>query len=294
MKKRNTGLHALEALKDEPDLLARREEDDDFALEICLEKSPERIEFLRQWRYDVVLLQIRRRRRGCFFVYRHIFWVLQAETSEIRHALALGRAEKHCLPVFRQMLHERINRRLEAHIHDPIGLVQYEHLEVINVEARRLVQVLEHTTRRAHQDVHAPQPLGLLLQTLTSDHQAGRESVLAPNLAQHLKDLHGQLSRRADDQGAEPVVFGPSLAVELLEDWDEEGKRFSAPCLRGSEDVLALEGERDGGALNVGENFEVGGTEPGGGGFAEGEIGKVFEVGGLEVLSIASLGERIP
>ena len=154
--------------------------------------------------------------------------------------------------------------------------------------------MLEHTTGCAHQDVHASQPLGLLLQTFPSDHQASRESVLAPNLAQHLKDLHGQLSRRADDQGTEAIVFGPSFAVELLEDWDEKGERFSASGLRGPEDVLALEGERDGGALNVGENFEVGGTEPGGGGFAEGEIGKVFEVGGLKVLSIASLGERVP
>lgn len=44
--------------------------------------------------------------------------------------------------------------------------------------------------------------------------------------------------------------------------------------------------------MDIGKDFEVRGAEPGGGGLAEGEIGKVFEVCGLGVLSIAAwLGE---
>jgi len=63
-------------------------------------------------------------------------------------------------------------------------------------------------------------------------------------------------------------------AVERLENGDEEGECFAAACLRCAENVFPLQGKWDGGSLNIGEDFEVGGAQAGGGRFAEGKIGE--------------------
>jgi len=96
--------------------------------------------------------------------------------------------------------------------------------------------------------------------------------------------LDGQFAGWADDKGAEAVVLGPSFAGELLEDGDQESERLSAAGLRGTEDIFSLEGERDRGALNVGEDFEVGCAEAFRCGLAEGEVAKILEVGRFGVL----------
>jgi len=93
--------------------------------------------------------------------------------------------------------------------------------------------------------------------------------MVPPNLPQHLEDLHGEFTSRREDEGAEPVVFGPSGPVELFEDGYEEGEGLAAAGLGGSEDVEALEGEGDGAGLDLGEGLEVGGIEAGGGGFGK-------------------------
>lgn len=116
--------------------------------------------------------------------------------------------------------------------------------------------------------------------------------MVPPDLAEHIEDLDGQLAGGADDQGAEAVVLGPAGAVELFEDGDEEGECLAAARLSGAEDVVALEGEGDGGALDIGQDFEVGGAQAGCGGVAEGEVGEVLDVGGLGVLGGRELERR--
>lgn len=182
------------------------------------------------------------------------------------------------------MLHQSIHRALKAHIHDPIGFVQYKNLQVVHVESESLVQVLQHAARCAHQNIHAVDPLSLLLQTLATDDQARREVVIAPDLAQHVKDLHGKLARGRDDQRPQSVVVCPLRVVELLEHGDEEGEGLAGAGLRGGEEVVAFQGEGDGACLNVSEGLEVGGAKAGGGGVAEGEVGKVCGWGGFGIL----------
>jgi hypothetical protein len=66
--------------------------------------------------------------------------------------------------------------------------------------------------------------------------------VIPPNLPQHLKNLDGQLSGRADDEGAKPVVLGPLCLVQLLENWNEESECLAGARLGGAKDIVALEG----------------------------------------------------
>ena len=140
------------------------------------------------------------------------------------------------------MVNQSVDCRLETHVHDSISLIEDQDLEVVHVEARCLVQMLQQPPRGADEDVHAPQPIGLLFQTPSTDDQARGKVVVPANFPQHVEDLNGQLSGRADYEGAEPVVLGPSCVVELLENGDEESEGLAAAGLGGTEDVVALEG----------------------------------------------------
>ena len=99
------------------------------------------------------------------------------------------------------------------------------------------------------------------------------------DFAKHLENLHRQLARRRNHQRAQAVVFRPLRAVQLLEQGNQEGQRLAAARLGGAENVLVLQGERDGARLDVGKGLEVRGREALVGGAGEGELGKVFDFG---------------
>lgn len=51
------------------------------------------------------------------------------------------------------------------------------------------------------------------------------------------------------------------LAIQVLENRDDEGESFSGTCFGGTKDVGAMEGERDGACLDGGEGSEMAGFE---------------------------------
>ncbi|CCF42315.1 hypothetical protein CH063_12353 [Colletotrichum higginsianum] len=273
VQQRDTGLQVAHALVGEADLLARREEDDDLAAQVRLNEAEEGVELLVQGGDDVVLLQVLGRR---LLVDRDVLGVPEAQAGQVGYLLALSGTEEQCLPRGGQVLDQGVDGGLEAHVHDTVRFVEHEDLQVIDVEAGGLIEVLQHAAGRADKDVHLGQAFGLLLEALAADDEAGREVVVAADLAQDLEDLGGQLAGRGDDEGAKAVVLGPSRAVQLLEDGDDEGERLSAAGLGGAEDVGALEGEGHGARLDVGEGLEVGFVQAGLGRFAEGEVGEGF------------------
>ncbi|KAL3295314.1 ATP-dependent RNA helicase dbp4 [Colletotrichum asianum] len=270
----DTGLQVSEGLVGEADLLAGGEEDDDLGAEVGLDEAVEGVELLGERGDDVVLLQVL---RGGLLVDGDVLGFLEGEAGEVGDLLALGGAEEEGLAGLGQVLDEGVDGGLEAHVHDAVGLVEDEDLEVVDVEAGGLVEVLQHAAGRADEDVHLGQTLGLLLEALAADNEAGGEGVVAADLAQDVKDLRGELAGRGDDEGAEAVELGPSRAVELLENGDDEGEGLAGAGLCGAEDVVTLEGEGHGAGLDVGEGLEVGFLEACGGRFAEGEFGKGCE-----------------
>jgi hypothetical protein len=163
------------------------------------------------------------------------------------------------------MLDEGVDSGLKTQVHDAIGLIEHQHLESVDIQSGRLVKMLQHAPRRADENVHAGETLGLLLEILSANDQAGGESVVATDLAEDFEDLNGELASRGYNEGAKPIELGPLGAVEALEKGHEERKRLSAARLGGAEDVLALEGEGDGTLLDFGEGLEVRGLEARGG-----------------------------
>jgi hypothetical protein len=141
------------------------------------------------------------------------------------------------------VLDQGIHSMLKTHIHDAIRLIENEYLQVRHIEAETLVQMLQHASWCANENVHAIDALCLLFQTLSANDETGRVVVVAANLAQNVKDLNGELAGGRDDEGAEAVdVVGPSRVVEFLEDGDQKGEGLAAASLCSSKEVVALEG----------------------------------------------------
>ena len=183
------------------------------------------------------------------------------------------------------MLDDGVHGGLEAHVHGAVGLVKDQDAQVVDVDAGSLVEVLEDPTGGADEDVHAGETIGLLLETLAADDEAGGEEVAAADLAQDLEDLNGELTGRRNDQGAEAIVLGKLVAVEALEDGDEEGQGLAAAGFGGGEDIAPLERKGYGARLDVGQGFEVRGLEAGEGLVGDGQFGELVRLG-LEVLQV--------
>lgn len=132
---------------------------------------------------------------------------------------------------------------LETHIHNAIRLIENEDLQIRHIEAETLVQMLQHASWRADQDVHTIDALRFLFQALAANDETRRVIMVTTNLAQDIKDLDGELAGGRNDESAETVdIVGPSCVVEFLEDGDQEGEGLAAASLCGGEEVVALEG----------------------------------------------------
>jgi hypothetical protein len=126
-----------------------------------------------------------------------------------------------------------------------------------------LRQVLEHATGSTHDDVHARKSVLFFLQTLSTNDQTSREQMtLSSDLDQDVENLYGEFTGRGDDHGTQTSILTDALlAVQVLEDGDDEGQSLSRTSFGGTQDVGAMEGERNGACLNRREGGEVAGFQ---------------------------------
>lgn len=102
---------------------------------------------------------------------------------------------------------------------------------MVTIEPERLIHVLQEPSGRRNEDIHARQPLLLVLQVLSADDEAGREVVLVAYLAEDFEDLDSlrdgtrsagslqpilmprthQFACRRNDKRAESVLLSPPL-----------------------------------------------------------------------------------
>lgn len=62
-----------------------------------------------------------------------------------------------------------------------LGLEPTEDLQVITIEAERLIHMLQQTTWRGNQNIHSRKPLPLILQILSTDHESCGKCVKGSN-----------------------------------------------------------------------------------------------------------------
>ena len=127
--------------------------------------------------------------------------------------------------------------------------------------------MLEESARRRDEDVHARQPLSLVLQVFSANDEPSGEAMESANTTQDVEYLDGlwdigkrqtdaqvvyrthKFSCRRYDQRAQAVLRSPFSAVQNLQHGDEERESFSAACAGCTQDVFAFEGYRNASSL---------------------------------------------
>lgn len=212
---------------------------------MSLDEAPKHVELLVQLDDHVVLLEVLGRRLsrsclvlsclelplplpGCYdsFSNRDVLGVVEREASEVLDGLGLGGGEEEGLARFGEVGDDGVDRGGESHIETAIGFIEdcnirrlamhrrlkkgrTKDLELIALEAERLVHVLEKSSRRSDENVHPRKPVLLVLQALASNNETRRELMAVANLAQDLEDLN-----RLEHKSISSVILSIPAALE--------------------------------------------------------------------------------
>mmetsp|Transcript_21014 Transcript_21014/g.46682 ORF Transcript_21014/g.46682 Transcript_21014/m.46682 type:complete len:220 (-) Transcript_21014:830-1489(-) len=130
---------------------------------------------------------------------------LQAHLDQVLHSAGHGCGEEHGLSGHGAVAHELLHLLLEAHLQQPVGLVQHQHVQVVQRHGAGVAQVVQHATGSADHYVWSAAQRDLLTPHVllaSADEHAGHVRELR-QLLQHLVDLQGELSRGRDHQHAD-------------------------------------------------------------------------------------------
>ena len=184
---------------------------------------------------------------------RDLDGIVHVLVGELHDLPAQRRREEHrlALVVGRQAAQEEAQVGDEPHVEHAVGLVDHQHLGVLQ-RVDVLLEVVDQAAGRADQNVAAAaQDLALLGVVDAAVDGLQREPGEMAEAFRVVQDLHDQLARRRDDQGARPLAL--RLATQQAgEHRDEErrGLAGSGLCLPGN--VLAGQRQRQGLFLNRG------------------------------------------
>ena len=225
---RHTGPQLAEHLVHKLHLAAGAHENEHLALRVGAQEGEEHVQLPVERDDHEELLELPRRARlGVVLAHRDELGVLEAQPRKVLYPAGLRRGEEQRLPLLGQVLEDGVERVGEAHVQDPVRLVEHEQLEPRALKAHCLVQVLQQAAGRRHQHVHPHQALLLVLDVLPADHQARGKRVRAADLAQHLKYLDRQLPCGRDHQRAQAVGGRPAVPEECLEHGNQERERLA-------------------------------------------------------------------
>src|SRR5207249_4713538 len=117
----------------------------------------------------------------------------------------------------------------EAHVEHLVPLVQYKDADRIEIQGLP-ADVIERAARRGDDDIGAAvERADLLLHRGAAVERDDRESRAAGVAMNRLRDLHRELARGNEDNGANP---GSRIPAERLNDWQCEGRRLTGPGCR--------------------------------------------------------------
>ena len=137
----------------------------------------------------------------------------------------------------RQVLEDAADVGQKAHVEHAVRLVEDEDLDALQARIR-VLEVVEEPARRRDDDVGASAERGLLRPHAdTAIHRGAAQPREAGEVPAVLVDLRGELPRGRDDERARDAA---RLAVEVLQDRQQECRRLAAARHGAGEDVPAL------------------------------------------------------
>ena len=188
------------------------------------------------------------------------------QVGDLAHSLLVkcGR-EQQRLALGRRLAHNAADGGQKAHVEHAVGLVEHQHLDLVQV-AGALLDQIDQTARRGDQDVAAVlKGSGLRLVAHAAHDGHGDMTGDVGDLARDLVDLLGKLARGGDDEhhGAAAVALGlfsaatavaaaalahrlgRSDVLQIVHGRQQKGGRLAGAGLSGGKQVAALEHHGD-------------------------------------------------
>ena len=188
------------------------------------------------------------------------------QVGDLAHSLLVkcGR-EQQRLALGRRLAHNAADGGQKAHVEHAVGLVEHQHLDLVQV-AGALLDQIDQTARRGDQDVAAVlEGSGLRLVAHAAHDGHGDMTGDVGDLARDLVDLLGELARGGDDEhhGAAAVALGlfsaatavaaaalahrlgRSDVLQAVHGRQQKGSRLAGAGLSGGKQVAAFEHHRN-------------------------------------------------
>ena len=193
------------------------------------------------------------------------------QVGDLAHGLLVeGRREQQRLTLSRRLAHNAADGGQKAHVEHAVGLVEHQHLDLVQV-AGTLLDQIDQTARRGDQDVAAVlerRGLGLVAHAAHDGH--GNMTGDVGDFARDLVDLLSKLARGGDDEHhrATAVALGlfstattvataalthgleRSDVLQVVHGRQQKGGRLAGTSLSGGKQVAALEHHGDGASLD--------------------------------------------
>ena len=168
------------------------------------------------------------------------------------HPLRHRGAEEHGLPLCGTLAQDALDVRCEAHVEHAVGLVEYRPAHIVETH-RAALQVVAQPSGSGDDDVHtASQLLHLAPDGVATVHRERAHLVTRGETRQLVVDLHGELTRRAEDQR----LHEPGGGIEALDDGNAKRCSLAAARVRLADDVPSRERRGDGAGLDRGRRLE--------------------------------------
>ena len=176
-----------------------------------------------------------------------LFRVVQVVAGDAANRVRHRRGEQRHLLRLGRVLEDALHVLLEAHVEHLVRLVEHEELQVGDVQ-RALLQVVDHTTRRTHDDLGAPAQAGKLdaVGLAAVDGQDVHAAQVVGEGLEGVRHLQRQLARRRQHERLRVALF----RVDLGEHRQRERRGLAGTRLRQADHVAALHQQRDGLRLN--------------------------------------------
>ncbi len=175
--------------------------------------------------------------------------VLQITVDERLDLVLHGRGEQHPLAAGRHLVEQLRDLRQEAQVGHLVGLVQDGDLHVLQ-RAGTTADDVAQPARRGDEDVDAAlQGVDLVAHRRTAADDLHLQPENVTVRLQRVRHLHGQLTRRREDDRARPVLLG-TAAGQRGQRRQTEGQRLAGTGTAPAQDVLPGQRVRDGRGLD--------------------------------------------
>ena len=208
---------------------------------------------------------------------------MEGGAGELADLAADGGGEEHRLPDLRQPLEDLGELGLEPHVEHPVGLVEDEDLDLVELRGA-LLEVVDEPARRRDDHLVVAELRGLVPHPDAADDDGAADVARLAEALELLGDLERQLARRREDERASGP--GAGAGRQPLDDREEERGGLAGPGGGDADDVLARERGRDGLRLDGRGGLEPGAGEGGERLLGELQVGK----GGQGVRAYSPLG----